>query len=189
MNRWLGLTLGMFIVLNCVLAFLLLRSTEPFPPELEADLAEIQAQMDAAKQDTEDYGGLIGAQAQLRMQVLQSTYAMLDQKRRALLRGVRLDYRVEGKHYNSASDTLLESLGEQLAEQERVVAQAELKAEAFGGLVGALARSTAMAEHLTLAGLRQRHIAAKYGIPALAKLEEEMPSTPLGEITNDEEAL
>lgn len=189
MIRWLTPILGALILFNCILVFLLLRGMEPLPATLETDLAEIQTQIDDAERDMAEYGGLIRAQALLRKQVLQNSYAMLDQKRRATIRGVRLNYSVEGEPYAPASSGELESLKKRLVEQEEIVEEAEAKAERYGGLVGALALSTAMTERLTLAGLRQRLLASEYGIPALSKMEESQPVSPPGEITSDEEAL
>lgn len=189
MNRWLTVLLGVLIVFNCFLAVVMLRGMEPTPVSLDADIAQLAAEISRADEDAENYGGLIKAQALLRRSVLLQTQAMLDQKKRAWVRGIRLDYQVDGKTYQPASQLIIDSIHKKIAQQEEQLKKAEAEASASGGLIGVLALSGVMADRMTLAMLRQRLIAAEYGIPAVADLTEETPPQSPGKVMNDKDAL
>ena len=65
----------------------------PTNAELDSDLAAVHKQEAEAQADADRYSGMIGTYADLRVQVLKSVEAMLEQKRLSILRGITLTYR------------------------------------------------------------------------------------------------
>ena len=91
----------LWIIGACVLlgaGMLFFAHSEPSSELLDKDLAELHTVIEAADAEAAQYrGGLILAQIQLRKSVLQTTEAMLLQKRKSLLRRINLNYVIEAK--------------------------------------------------------------------------------------------
>lgn len=70
--------------------------------ELDADIALVSDQIEAAKMEASKYtGGLLGMEVELRSSILKNTKAMLEQKRTSLLCGI----------YNLSGGTFLIIIG------------------------------------------------------------------------------
>jgi len=124
----------------------------------------------------------------MRLAVLETTRAMLDQKRRAWIRGVALSYTVEGKRL-TPDPALLEQLEREAADAERQVAEAQSKADLYaGGLVHGLALAEVQTRRVTAAVIRQRMALAwtGLGVPVTA---DQPPPPPIGQALGDEGAL
>ena len=74
--------------------------------ELDSDIKTIEVELEEARIDAAAAGSnrLVAALAEQRVQILRDTNAMLNQKRKAFLRGIRLNYTVDGKEFKRPND-------------------------------------------------------------------------------------
>jgi hypothetical protein len=117
---------------------------------------------------------------------------MLDQKRTSWIRLTRLNYTIEGKKVQEATDKELRDILDEITEAERTAASARQEAAQYtGGLVQAMALVKAVTEEATVASLRMKFYATKYAIPIQVPSlhqKEPTPSSP-GKVVKDREAL
>lgn len=132
--------------------------------QLRAEVAKIDADVKAA--EALEGKGLIGAIAQMRVQTLKNTQAMLEQRAVAIETGapIKVSDPVPATKPDPARVAALEK---DIADQEKKIEAAAARSAGGGGLLGALSQMTVETERSTLAALRMQYYAAKYGLPAL----------------------
>ena len=145
----------------------------------------------ARLQDEELSGGVIKALIQLRLNTLQQTEALLEQKKTALLRRVWIYYTIDGHPITAASKADLDAISADIQTAEEKLEVSTLNAEQYsGGLIQGLALMTAETERMTIAHLRLKFYSAKYGLPIFsgALEQNQKPSLP-GRIVDDKNAF
>jgi hypothetical protein len=174
-------------------AGIVLARSGPSTVALESDLSTVRAEIAAADREAATMGGLLAVEANLRVQVLRSTEAMLDQKRMSLLRGITLAYRDDRPGARLLPDEAAR------IEKEVTAANADLSdaqseaARYSGGLILSMLLVRGETDKVTLATLKQQQALARYGIP-IPSLAPGRPGaveahrTP-GTIVPDREAL
>lgn len=164
LNNWIGLVLVAALLVGC-------GPKELTPEEkaqvtqIRADIARIEAEVKTAQ--ALEGKGLVGAIAQMRVQSLKSTQAMLEQRAVAIETGtpIKVSEPVPATKPDPARVAALEK---DIAAQEKKVVSAAARADGAGGLLGALSQVTVETERSTLAALQMQYYAAKYGLPPLA---------------------
>ena len=131
--------------------------------EIEGDLANVRAQIEAAKSEATQYsGGLIQALILQRLETLRLTEALLDQRRIALREGAQFTFSVPATRPDPAREA---KIIQDLLNAKRELSEAESEASRYsGGLVLALAISNVMTQRQTVAILHQAALAARYGL-------------------------
>lgn len=158
-----------FAVLLAILLVPSCSSAQPTPEEqqtitrLGAELVEVQAAIEAAEEDDRAYsGGLIKTLIALRLEILRTNHALIQQRIHALESGAEVDIVVSGSEPDSelASRLLVE-----IESERSKLAEAEQEAARYsGGLVQAMALSAVATQRNTLAMLEQRYFTAEYGL-------------------------
>jgi len=186
-SSFLKILLG--LVLGLLVSVAVLVRSGPSRADLVGDLEALDEEIGAAEADLgEIKGGLLADVIRLRLQTLSLTRDMLDQKNRALLRGISLNYRVEGRLLTpdpAAADSLLSEINDirtQLADQRA-------EAEQVGGLLGVMHQTAVATTELTLAMLQQAHVAKKHGLPFPITPPTDTASDNLGTVVEDEDAF
>lgn len=160
---------------------------------LDSSLAEVRTQIRAADTDRAQYGsGLILTQIELRLSVLRSTEAMLDQKRLALLHGISVVW-----HDSVPSRGLTQDERERIAREAEAaraqVTAAEREAALYsGGLIQTMALVRVATAKVTLAVLDEQRVLAEAGIPLRLPVQGTQPSgAPAGpgQAASDRDAL
>lgn len=162
----------------------------PSPEELAADMAAIDAEIAEAKVALVQYsGGAIVSQVHVRLAVLTTTRAMLDQKRRSWLRGIDLRYYVDGAAVPRSDAATIEAL---LRDRDAALANAETaksKAALYsGGAILAIILVEEQTHRATAALVGEQIAMAKLGI-ALPTLPATPPAVPVGQSIDDRGAL
>ena len=159
MNRLLAAFLSMALAGNVYLAWYLHSRIEPNTAQLDSDLANLKAQRAAiANREIEGDAKLLDA-------ILAQTQAMLEQKRAAALRFIDLRYQVDGQPFLPPPASDLALIGDEIAEQEKLLGKAREEFERFsGGLIRVVIEMRVEIGELTLAILRQRQILLSHGI-------------------------
>ena len=159
MNRLLAAFLSMALAGNVYLAWYLHSRIEPNTAQLDSDLANLKAQRAAiANREIEGDAKLLDA-------ILAQTQAMLEQKRAAALRFIALRYQVDGQPFLPPPASDLALIGDEIAEQEKLLGKAREEFERFsGGLIRVVIEMRVEIGELTLAILRQRQILLSHGI-------------------------
>lgn len=192
MNRFLTLILILLIGANGYYAWYQHQHALPTTTALDGDLKQLDAEIAAAEIDLKQYeGGLIRILIEARLATVKTSRAMLDQKRRSLLRGIQLSYTADGQPWKPASEAELKEITDALKEQHRITMDADVKAITSGGLIGILAKVEAQVAHMTEAMLVQRALAAKLGLPYAPAMEAEAKKQKeaLGKIVSDPDGL
>jgi hypothetical protein len=185
----------LFFLINIFLflIFLFYLHNEPSSEALDGDLREIQAAIQAADLDASQYkGGIILNQIQLRKNILLSTEAMLNHKRKSILRKIDLIYVIESNKYSPASIEQLAAI-----EQDMILIQEKIKkaqdeaAKYSGGLILSTLLFNIEAQKITLTELEHKYYTSKYGIPllTLSDGDNKNKDKPVGKIVNDKDAL
>lgn len=188
------LLIVLFATLVAIVASLLTLS-DPSTDDLDRDIASIRAEITSATNESGKYsGGLLKGLIDTRAEMLRLTEAMLDAKRKSILRRVNLRFEIEGHSLVPAAASDLAKIKNDMSEARSRVTAAEARAGQYtGGLVQALALTTAETERLALAQLQLAYYSAKYGLsaPKLKALESgEVPSTSTpGTVVKDRDAL
>lgn len=195
LNRILTIFLVALVGANLFYGWHQLQKGPPDTSILDGDLAELQSAIDQANEEASQYsGGAILTQIEFRKSILQSTQEMLQQKKRALFRGITLNFVVDGQGYRELSPEKLSEITKDLEQSTKLVDEAQDLADQYsGGLFRATALMRAETHRVTQALLQQRYLAAKHGLAMLMP-----PSTddspngkqpPVGVIVNDKDAL
>jgi len=165
----------------------------PTEADLSADIAKIDHQIAELDARCRQYGpgSVLKVQCDLERGVLGTTRAMLDQKRLSWLRGIALNYTVQGQSVKPLPADEIESLQSQMADLEAKLRVAEAKAASYGGLLGTMAHVEAQTQRVSIALLRQKQVMNQLGFsfPTL-DLNQKSPEPPsIGKTVNDKDAL
>jgi hypothetical protein len=192
MNRLLTVVLITLIGINAVYAWYQYQHALPQTTALDQDLQQLDTDIAATEADLTLYkGGLIRTLIEARLATLKTSHAMLDQKRRSLLRGIALSYTADGQSWKPASETELKEIQAAIKSQHNLVMDAEVKALTSGGLIGVLAKVEAEIARMTETMLQQRALAAKFGLPYAPAMAEEAKKQKeaLGKVVSDPDGL
>ena len=181
-------------LIGFLLLLLVLAVFYPTPDtkSLNSDLALVRTQIeDAHRQDETFSGGAIKALIQLRLNTLQQTEALLEQKKSSLLRRVWMNYTVDGHSIAVASKSDLDAVSVDIKTAEEKLKLSTLKAEQYsGGLIQGLAAMTVETDRMSVAQLWLKFYSAKHGLPLFSGAlgQNPKPSAP-GLIVNDKNAF
>jgi hypothetical protein len=175
--RFIGSVLLVVITLSCGSC-----AREPTPEqkqlvtELKQDLRRIRQEIDQATKDDAVYGGgLIKALIGVRLEVLKTNEALVEQRIHALEAGARITVTIKA---TKADQTRAAELAKEIDNQKARVAEARAEADRYsGGLVQAMALASVTTAQTTLAMLEQQHFVAKYGL-ALPSAPSDIPAAP-----------
>jgi hypothetical protein len=146
---------------------------------LKDDLKRIQQEIDQAVQEDAKYsGGLIKALIGVRVEILKTNAALVEQRIHTLEGGARQSVVV---NVTKPDPTRADELVSEIAAQEKKVAEARREADRYtGGLAKALSESTVATARNSLAMLEQQYFIAKYGLamPATSQGSPEAAKTP-----------
>lgn len=131
---------------------------------LQAELEQVRSEVTAAEsKSTSLAGGLVKALVEARLEILKTTEALIQQRIHALESGAKITVEVASTEPNEErAAQLQQEIDSQLAELKRAKQEA---AKYDGGLVGAMKEATVATQEQSIAMLRQRYLAAKYGLP------------------------
>ena len=132
---------------------------EELKKELDITKAEIEA---AQKKDKELAGGLVKALIAMRIEILKTNEALLQQRIQAFESGTPIRVEVLGTNPNEQEAVSLEK--EIQTKRDELAAQKKDAARYSGGLVLAMKESAIATTENTLAMLEQRRLIAKYGL-------------------------
>jgi hypothetical protein len=185
------------IAVSCALAVgalifsLSYMSQSPSTADLDADIAEVSRQIEEAEGELAAYaGGAIQTLISMRIEVLKTTSAMLEQKRTSLLRRIDLDYTVDG-HAHAPSAETIAALESDLADTTREKERFQTEADRYtGGLIQTIALMNVATNEMTISQLKLSLLAERYGF-VFSVPQSGQPSEPVGQnIVQDEtEAL
>lgn len=185
------------LIAICVIALLAtgagivgINAAGPSKEQLEQDLVEVRSGIAAAEKEADTYkaGTAIRLQVEFRLATLRNTEAMLDQKRLSWLRGIDLSYKVPVSA-QAAPPEVVSQLNEDLETAKADLAKSQDKAQGLGGFAQVLALMDVVTRRSTIAAIEQRYLMAKYGIFYPEVPEERKRPVPLGNKTNDKDAL
>lgn len=164
MNR----TSIVFVAAVCAAIVLLAGCGHKLSPEelqqltkLKESLAATRAEVVQAKQETKEFGGLVGTLALLRLEVLKTNEALLDQRVNALESGAKMVITVPTTKDDPIRAAQIEA---DLVVAREKLKEAEEKAANAGGLIGAMAMMNVATQANTVAMLDQQRLMAKYGL-------------------------
>jgi len=147
--------------------------------ELKEDIETVSLQIAKAEKENARYaGGLVKTLIILRLQILNNTKAMLEQKKYALIHGIPVHYTYRDEIYipTPADSATIQIIESDIKVQQKRLAKAEAEDEKYsGGLVKAMIASQICTIKNTIAMLEQKKMIAKYGIPIPA-LQVEKPT-------------
>jgi len=137
--------------------------------DLKSDLEQIRQEIEYATRDDAGYsGGLIKSLIGVRLEVLKTNEALVEQRIHALETGARITLVVSA---TKPDPTRAAELAKEIESQRAKVAEARAEADRYsGGLVQAMAETAVATNRNTLAMLEQQYFVAKYGLA--------MPSGP-----------
>ena len=164
----------------------------PSPEQLAADIAEIDTTLVDAREVASKYGpeSVLGVQLALRIAVLETTRAMLDQKRLSWLRGIDLEYRVEGRAMGLIDRETEVAAQDEIDATIASAAAAKAKAALYsGGLLQGLALVDEQTQLTTVALIKQRLALARLGMSLPTTVQNAPSSLPAGQIVDDKGAL
>ena len=131
--------------------------------QLQGELAQVESEIESAEEDSRAYsGGLIKTLIALRLEILKTNHALIQQRVHALESGAEIDIVVIG---SEPDPELAATLLAEIENQQTKVAEAEKEAARYsGGLVRAMTLSAVATQRNTLAMLEQRYFSAEYGL-------------------------
>lgn len=187
------LTFAAVAVIVCsTLVALVALSAPPNTLDIDADIARVRAQLEAAETEKTTYGtSLIATLIEARIQVLNTNEAFLQMKRNALLRRVDLLYVVNG-HQAGRNSERISSLESDIAATMAEVEKSRAEADRYtGGLVQSLALARAATYELTLAQLNLSLMAERHGLLVQSSESGATKETPVGQtvVNQDGDAL
>lgn len=156
----------LLVFVSCIVVLGLGACKQGLTPEEQAQVKVLQGELqnirdEIAKASNKQAGGLLKAYADLRLEVLKTSEALVFQRIQAIEGGAKVTVEVPSIAPDPARAAELEK---ELAQQEEKVKLANDKASGAGGLIAAMARVAAYTEENSLALLRQQHLSAKYGL-------------------------
>lgn len=189
MRRWLlGSVSGLLTAVTlAAAAFAAANFHGPSTEDLLRDIAVIDRELALAERTLETYKDSppIAEQVALRMAVLETTRAMLEQKRLSWLRGLNLVFRIDG--WEVVPDRhKLEDLQAQLTDAEAGMLTARIwAARANNDVSRRLAMTLEQVHLLTHAAIRQQMAVAGLGL-ALPPVEAPDPVSPSPEVVSED---
>jgi hypothetical protein len=131
---------------------------------LQTDLKQVRTKIAATiDKNASLAGGLVKALVETRLEILKTTEALVEQRIHALESGAKITVSVAGTEPDEKlANQLREEIDSQLPELNAAKQEA---AKYSGGLVGAMKEATVATQEQSIAMLRQRYLAAKYGLP------------------------
>ena len=131
--------------------------------QLQGELVQVESEIESAEEDNRTYsGGLIKTLITLRLEILRTNHALIQQRVHALESGAEIDITVIG---SEPDPELAASLLVEIENQRTKIAEAEQEAARYsGGLVQAMALSAVATQRNTLAMLEQKYFSAEYGL-------------------------
>ena len=171
------------IVYALIAAALLTGCAKTLTAEEKAQVQALRSELDATKKEVataevanaQYAGGLLKAFVTLRLEVLKTNQALLEQRINAIESGAKMTLVTAA---SKADPDRAKQLEADVLKQEIKATEAEAKANVQGGLIGAMASMSAATERNTLAMMRQQYFIAKYGIALPA-----LPNGPPKEVT------
>ena len=153
----------LFVTTACARAQQLTPEEQQIVTQLQDELGRVESAIESAEEDNSTYsGGLINTLITLRLEILKTNHALIQQRIHALESGAEIDITVSG---SEPDPELAASLLAEIEDQRTKIAEAEKEAARYsGGLVQALALSTVATQRNTLAMLEQRYFSAEYGL-------------------------
>jgi hypothetical protein len=148
--------------------------------DLKQDLGRIREDIEHATKDDAAYsGGLIKSLIGMRLEILKTNEALVEQRIHALEAGARITVVVNA---TKADPTRAAELAKEIESQKAKVAEARAEADRYsGGLVQAMAETAVATNRNTLAMLEQQYFIAKYGLA--------VPSVPVeGRVATETES-
>ena len=151
---------------------------------LKTDLEAIKKEVSAAEEQNAQYsGGIVNALLTLRLEILKTNEALIQQRIHAIESGAKVTIETVATKPDTQRAKQLEA---ELTEQEIKVSEADVKANLYsGGLVGVMAVMGAATERNTLAMLRQQYLIAKHGLAS----PQQNPSTYIASAQGAEATL
>jgi hypothetical protein len=142
--------------------------------DLKQNLERIRQEIEHATLDDTAYtGGLIKSLIGVRLQVLKTNEALVEQRIHALESGTRITLVVNATKPNP---TRAAELAQEIESQGAKVNEARAEADRYsGGLVQAMAETAVATNQNTLAMLEQQYLIAKYGLAMPALSTESTP--------------
>ena len=172
------------VMLCALCAFCFLSGcTRGLTPEEQAQVQALRTELEATKkevsaaevQNAQYGGGLVKALITLRLEILRTNEALIQQRIHAIESGSKVTIETVA---TKADPERAKTLEEEMTRQELKVSEAEAKASLYsGGLVGAMAVMGAATERNSLAMLRQQYLIAKHGL-ASARQGASAPNAP-----------
>ena len=131
--------------------------------ELRQQLAQVRQDIDGAKKDSSQYsGGLLKSLNAVRLEVLATNAALLDQRINALESGARITVTVQATQLNP---TQAGAIAKEIVAQTSKLADAKAESARYdGGLVKSMAEMAVATNLSSLAMLQQQYLIAQYGI-------------------------
>jgi hypothetical protein len=131
--------------------------------ELKQDLGRIRQEIEHATKDDAAYsGGLIKVLIGVRLEVLKTNEALVEQRIHALEAGTRITIVANATKTDSIKAA---ELAKEIESQKAKVAEARAEADRYsGGLVQAMSETSVATARNTLAMLEQQYFIAKYGL-------------------------
>jgi hypothetical protein len=154
--------------------------------ELKQELASVRQDIhDAEKENTEYSGGLIKSLIVLRLEVLKTNEALVEQRINALEGGARITV---VSNASTPDPTRAAEIAKDIETQKAKLAESQMEADRYtGGLMKALAETSVATTRNTLALLQQQYLIAHYGIasPVSASMASapEKSESPVSEQT------
>lgn len=149
--------------LACIWGQVTTPATSEKVSELKRDLEKTRTEIqDAMKRDEELAGGLVKALIAVRIEILKTNEALLEQRINAVEGGAPIRIETLGTVINEEEAAILEK--EIQAKRQEVILQQKDAEQYSGGLVLAMKRSTIATNENSIALLEQRRLIAKYGL-------------------------
>lgn len=157
------------LILGICCMLLLGACSRGLSPEEQAQVQMLRSELDATKKevvaatnkDAQYSGGVIKAFTTLRVEILKTNEALLQQRIQAIESGAKITIQPS---VTAPDPGRAKALEEDLAKQEKKLEDSLSRAQASGGLIGAMAHMAAATEANTLSLLRQQYLVAKYGL-------------------------
>lgn len=149
---------------------------------LKAELTAVQKEIEEAKQkDAELAGGLVKSLIAVRLEILKTNEALIQQRIHALESGAKVNFVT---NVNKPDPEKSAQLEKDIQEQRTKVAEAKAYSDQYsGGLVKAMAETSVATAANTLVMLEQQYLIARYGLafPSIQAPEQTKPAKPVSQ--------
>jgi hypothetical protein len=133
---------------------------------LQSELEKVRSEIAAAEaKNASMAGGLLKALVEARTEILKTTESLIEQRIHALEAGAKITVNISGTEPNEA---LARQLQLEIESQVTELKHAKQEAARYsGGVMAAMKQATVATQEQTVTMLRQRYLAAKYGLPVI----------------------